>query len=184
MRAAALTLCLLVPGPAGNAGVVNLVEATHDAGRYGVTLDVDVDADIERVRAIALDHDGLHRLSSAIVSSERLPPLATDPDRRRVVYRSCFLIHCFDAVMVESIRTPDPAHIHTVVEPALSDFRSGHSTWELTSLGVGRTRVRMTSELEPRFWVPPLVGPWLIKRKMRGAAEETWLKLEEIARHE
>lgn len=184
MRAAGLTLCLLVSGPAAGAGVVNLVEAVHDNGRYLVNLDVEVDADLERVRAIALDHDGLHRLSSAIVESRRLPPTAAEPERRRIIYRSCFLIHCINAIIVESVQTPDPGRILTFVEPDLSDFLSGHGTWELTSLGPGRTRVHMTSELEPRFWVPPVVGPWLIKRKMRLAAEETGLRLEELAGHE
>lgn len=182
MRALALTLGLLLPACTWGAGVVNNVEATHDHGRFTVTLDVDIDADAERVRAIALDHDGLYRLSSAIVESQRLPPLATDPDRRKVVYKSCFLIHCFTAVMVESVDTSEPGRIRTTVEPALSDFLSGESTWDLTSLGPGRTRLHMEAALEPRFWVPPLVGPWLVSRKMRNAALETGTKLEELAR--
>lgn len=182
MRALALTLGLMAPGTLNGAGVVNHVASTHDHGRFTVTLDVDIDADAERIRTIALDHDGLQRLSSAIVESQRLPPLATDPDRRRVVYKSCFLIHCFTAVMVESVQTPTPLRIHTIVEPALSDFRSGHSTWELEPLEPGRTRLHMEAMLEPRFWVPPVVGPWLVARKMRKAAEETGARLEELAR--
>lgn len=182
MRDLALTLGLLLPVYSWGAGVVNHVEATHDHGRFTVVLDVDIDADAERVRAIALDHDGLHRLSSAIVESSRLPPLATDPDRRRVVYKSCFLIHCFTAVMVESVDAREPGRIRATVEPALSDFRSGQSTWDLTPLGQGRTRLHMESALEPRFWVPPVVGPWLISRKMRKAAMETGARLEELAR--
>jgi hypothetical protein len=184
LRAALLTLCLLATASAPRAGVVSRVETRHESGRYALELDMDLDAPPARVQALALDHDGLHRLSSAIVESQRLPPLATDPERRRVVYRACFLIHCFTATMVESIRFPGPGHIHTDVEPALSDFRAGHSDWYLTPLSGGRTRVTMQVELEPRFWVPPVVGPWLIKRKMLKAAEETGHKLEALARDE
>lgn len=182
MRSLALTLGLALAAPAWGAGVVQRVDATHDAGRFTVVLEVDVAADPARVRAIALDADGLSRLSTAIVESRRLQPLAGDPDRRRVVYRSCFLIHCFTAAMVESVRTDDAGYIFTTVEPALSDFRAGHSTWQLVALPGGGTRVHMEAMLEPRFWVPPVVGPWLVARKMRHAAEETGARLEELAR--
>ena len=175
-----VTLWLLWPALAV-AGSVEHVGARHARGVYTVDLDMVLDATVERVQAIVTDYDGLHRLSSSIVESRRLPPSATEPDRRRVVYRACFLIYCFTAVMVEAVQFPSPGQMLSMVEPEESDFRRGFSQWELNQVGINQTRIKFHSELEPRFWVPPVVGPWIIKRKMLAAARETGIKIEQLA---
>lgn len=166
------------------AGEVNHVEARHEHGVYAVDLEMVLDAAMEQVQAIVMDSDGLHRLSSAIVESRRLSPTATAAERRRVVYRSCFLIYCFNAVIVEEIRFPAAGTMLTIVDPAESDFLGGESEWELSQAGANQTRIRFHSELKPRFWVPPVVGPWIIKRKMLAAARETGMRLEQLTAHE
>jgi hypothetical protein len=147
-----------------------------------VDLDMVVNATVASVQAIVTDYDGLHRLSSSIIESRRLPPSATDAERRRVVYRACFLIYCFTAIMVEAVRYPSPGQMVSIVEPEGSDFRAGTSEWEFSQVGEAQTRVRFHSQLEPSFWVPPVVGPWIIKRKMLTAARETGVRIEQLAR--
>ncbi|MEA2079826.1 MAG: hypothetical protein U9P00_08215, partial [Pseudomonadota bacterium] len=43
------------------------------------------------------------------------------------------------------------------------------------------TRILMRSELAPDFWIPPLLGPWLIKRELRAEALQTMHNLERVA---
>ncbi|MBI1732042.1 MAG: SRPBCC family protein [Gammaproteobacteria bacterium] len=184
MRALTLTLWLLGPASAAWGGEIEHVEARHQRGVFTVDLEMVLNASAERVEAIVNDYDGLLRLSSAIVESARLPPTDAEPHRRRVVYRSCFVFYCVTCAMIEAVRFPAPMQMHTQVEPEGSDFRAGHSEWELVPVGEDRTRIRMHSELEPGFWVPPVVGPWLIRRKMLAAAQETGGRLEQLAAHD
>jgi hypothetical protein len=37
-------------------------------------------------------------------------------------------------------------------------------------------------ELVPAFWVPPVIGPWVIRRKMEEEARLTSAGLEQMAR--
>ncbi len=182
LRPLLATLWLLCPVSVALAGSVEHVQARHKHGVYTVDLDMVVNAPVARVQDIVTDYDGLHRLSSNIVESQRLPPSATDAERRRVVYRACFLIYCFTANMIESVHYPAPGHMMSVVEPEGSDFRAGSSEWEFSQVGEEQTRVKFHSQLEPRFWVPPVVGPWIIKRKMLSAAKETGLRIEKLAK--
>ena len=181
LRPLLATLWLLLPVSVAQAGSVDHVRARHEHGVYTVDLDMVLDATAANVQAIVTDYDGLHRLSSSIVESRRLPPSVTEVERRRVVYRACFLIYCFTAIMVEAVRYPSPGMMVSVVEPEGSDFVAGTSEWEFSPVGETRTRVRFHSQLQPRFWVPPVVGPWIIKRKMLTAARETGLRIEKLA---
>jgi len=182
LRPLLATLWLLGPASLAPAGTVEHVQARHRHGVYTVELTMVVAATMERVQAIVTDYDGLHRLSSAIVESQRLPPSDSDAERRRVVYRACFLIYCFSPVMVEAVHYPGAGRMLSIVEPEGSDFESGYSEWEFSQVGEGETRIIFHSELQPRFWVPPVVGPWVIKRKMLAAAKETGLRIEKLAK--
>lgn len=184
LRALTLMLWVVVPGAAW-AGTVEDVVARHERGVYLVDLDMLIDAGADEVQSIVNDYDRLDRLSSAIVESARLPASESDANRRRVVYRSCFVVYCIRATMIEAIRFPVPLQMHTIVEPEGSDFRSGHSEWEIVPVSEGRSRIVMHVALEPAFWVPPVIGPWIIKRKMQSAAQETGTRIEQLAaRHD
>lgn len=181
LRSLLAALWLLLPVSVAQAGSVDHVLAHYDHGVYTLDLTMVVNATAARVQAIVMDYDGLHRLSSSIVESRRLPPSATDAERRRVVYRACFLIYCFTAIMVEAVRFPSASQMVSIVEPEGSDFVAGSSEWEFSQVGETRTQVQFHSQLQPRFWVPPVVGPWIIKRKMLAAARETGMRIEKLA---
>jgi hypothetical protein len=41
--------------------------------------------------------------------------------------------------------------------------------------------VLIRSAVEPDFWIPPFIGPWLIERKLRSETLETVRNLERLA---
>ena len=63
------------------------------------------------------------------------------------------------------------------------DFRAGSGRWVVGSCPaaplVSCLRVRI--ELVPTFWVPPLIGPWVLRRKMEEEARRTSAGLEHMA---
>jgi len=54
--------------------------------------------------------------------------------------------------------------------PEQSDFNHSISEWRLQPDGDG-TRILYHLEMEPKFWVPPIIGPWILQRRLaRGGA--------------
>ena len=66
------------------------------------------------------------------------------------------------------------------MEPERSDFEYGLETWRLMDSGQG-TRVRYTHELKTRFWVPPLIGVWAIRRELKADALKAGQRIEQMA---
>ena len=65
--------------------------------------------------------------------------------------------------------------------PAQSDVVMSITRWRITPAGTG-TRVAWESSFDPRFMVPPLVGPALIKRALAREAAVHAAAIEQSAR--
>lgn len=184
MRAGA---CLLLGlgltwSPVGAAGTVHSSDVRYQDGVYRVDMEMAIDADIASVRDIITDYAGLARISDLIVRASLEPPPQPGGVRRRMDTRMCMLIFCFDAVMVEDVMKIDDNTVITVVVPQLSDFRFGRSRWRLQKLAPERTLLEFRTEMEPDFWIPPLIGPLLVKHKLLREAEKTITRIENLAR--
>ena len=83
--------------------------------------------------------------------------------------------------MQDVIESPDGS-VTALVVPELSDFRYGYARLNLWQ-EVDGTRILIRSEVEPDFWIPPLIGPWLIKRKLLSETLETVDNLELLAKN-
>jgi hypothetical protein len=86
--------------------------------------------------------------------------------------------------MVEDIRENGSDMVVATVNPARSDFSSGRSEWKILPAGAGQTRIVLRRTLEPSFWVPPLIGPWVIKNKMVQELSVMLERLEQYANAE
>jgi hypothetical protein len=181
MRGLAPALLLLWTLPAA-AGQVSRAEVTHDAGTYRLLLDVELDADLAPVYTIATDFDRLYRISPTVTESARLPPPGPGLERRLMVIRTCILFFCMKARLVEDAELVGHTIVTTVV-PEQSDFRSGRTVWTMSSRGAGLSRIVLDCEVVPSFWIPPVIGPWVIKRKMLEEGRETILRIEALAAH-
>ncbi|MGH8581113.1 MAG: hypothetical protein ACREVK_13695 [Gammaproteobacteria bacterium] len=53
--------------------------------------------------------------------------------------------------------------IITRVVPEESDFSYGRCHWRTRSLTAQASRIALSAEVTPAFWVPPLIGPWILK---------------------
>lgn len=180
MSRLALLLCLACPLRLC-AGQVESGAVQEQEGVYTLHLTAVLDADRDKVFALIADHGGLHRLSHVIVQSGLLVPPVPGGVRRRLMLHVCILVFCFKGPLAEDIGERSPELMTTTVVPELSDFKSGRSEWRLAALGHRSTRIRLDYQLEPAFWVPPVIGPWLIKRKMLNIAREAIEHIETLA---
>ena len=154
-------------------------EVTHETGRYQLRFVVDLSAATAAVRALLTDYDHLDRLSAHIVESRRLT--AGDGGARvRIVLEACVFVFCKTVRRVMAVETRANGDILTLADPAESDFRHAREIWQVNPQDRG-TRLVYEAEFEPSFFVPPLIGPWLIKSRLRGALEEIATRLEDLA---
>ncbi len=140
-------------------------------------VDALVQAPAARVRARLTDYAHLARLNGAIKSSRVLANTGPGQYQVRIVTRACVWFFCRTVKQVQSVHEAGDGWIDVRVIPELSDFKQGWAHFHILAEGAP-TRVLIVSEVEPDFWIPPVIGPWLIKRKLRSEMLETVANLE------
>lgn len=145
---------------------------------YRYEFSVEVDAPIDAVRAVVTDYDHLERINNDVVQSDVLQIYDTSRLKRRMWINHCVLVFCFDLYFIEDVEILDDGSIQTTVLPAESNFKSGRSLWQIEAVSDAVTRISVQAEQTPDFWIPPLVGPIILKRAFMKEVHETAEKIE------
>jgi hypothetical protein len=153
------------------------VDVEYKSKRYYLFGESIIEAPAEFIQAILVDYKNFHRLTSGITESRFI----TDPDYGdQLGYTrvdSCVLFFCKRIVKVDQIVYDKPGTVITLAVPEQSNFKLNWTRWTLKSVD-GGTKVTYEATLEPDFWMPPLIGPWALKRKLRKSAEEIGERIE------
>lgn len=150
------------------------VEREGDA--YLVEFRVRLDAPADRVRAITADYERFPALSPTILESEVLERRGDGSLRIRVVLRPCVLVFCKRITKVSDAERMKGGEIRYVADSRASDFYAAIE-WLWVQPDEPRpaggslppretTLVRYRAHLMPRFFVPPVIGPWLVRRQI------------------
>lgn len=143
----------------------------HNDGTYIIQAELHLDAPRERVMARITDYDKLAALNPLVRETKTLPHQSSwNRTRVRVTYEACFFFFCKVLISMQDIyRTPRGLRVS--VRSADGSFPMGNALWDLQRAGGdgGRTRARFSSRLNPDFWIPPIIGPFLVKRRLREA---------------
>jgi len=180
MKFFAVLLSLFLWDSATQAGQVFTSAVSHQSGSYFVEVDVLVEVAEPRARALLTDYNNLGQLNHAIEISEILKVRKPGDYQVRTVTEACVWFYCKRIHQVQDVIEAHDGSVTATVIPEQSDFRYGYARlnlWQET----GGTRIVIRSEVEPDFWIPPVIGPWLIKRKLRSEALETVANLERVA---
>lgn len=178
MKAIALLVASALVGDAAAAHIGSL-RVTHRDGDYTVSAVMVLEASPAAVRAALTDFAHLDRLSPAIVESRLIRQTPDGP----LVYtrsRACVGWICRQLRKTELV-TLGEDEIVAVAFPEQSNVEHSVTRWRFAAEGDG-TRVEWSSELDPAFFVPPLIGPALVKRALRREAEAIAVGLERAAR--
>lgn len=175
-----LVLVFISPVPAWS-GIVESADAHYHSGVYKLDIKVTIDGSLDKVYAIVTDYDRLKEISDIFVESALISPPGAEIKRRRLVSKACVLFFCYEAAMVEDVQEIGNQTILTTVIPEESDFKYGKSRWEVTAVDKDHSRIRFSYEIQPDFWVPPVIGPFLIKRKLLTEAKQTISRIEALA---
>lgn len=180
MRARAAALCLVVAAPSAGAGEVLDVAVEQFGTRYVAAIDARFDVPAERLRALLTDYPNLGLINDSIQRSEVLETISPRHHCVRTEARVCVALLCKTIVQVQDVSQLPDGDILATVRASRSDFSYGVARWQFQEEAAG-TRMRFRSEIEPAFWVPPLIGPWLIRHALQAEALESVANLERLA---
>ncbi|UCG71629.1 MAG: SRPBCC family protein [Chromatiales bacterium] len=170
-RCPTVLLCLLLAAGDAVAVEVERIEVTRQGKIFRLEAESVVAAPRDFVFDILVDFDHFHRLVAGMVTTRYLPP---DDDGVLVGYtlvHSCAWIFCTRFEKVERMWPVPTSEIVTIADPERSDFRFYTTRWHLEDTP-GGTRLRFKAMMQPDFWVPPVIGPWAVKRKLDYTARE------------
>ena len=173
-------ICLLLFCGAAGAAELRTVVMERNDGRYILTSEVWFDTDIESIYAVFLDYDIRSRFSSFIVESRNLEPTANEQRRFYIRNHGCVWFYCQSFVRSGHVEHEPLVFIRSTADPAISDFHASLESWRFQPEGTG-TLVAYDFEFEPKFWIPPLIGPYMLEKKLRNDSVRAIDRIEAIA---
>ena len=159
---------------------IRVLEVTRSDNTYVVNFDVLLATTPASARAILSDYKNWPRLAENMSKPTLVKTFADGRQRIRLSFRSCVLFICRTIRQLKDVWVRPNGDIVSVMVSGESDFRSGRERWHIEP-EQGRTRLRYHAELVPDFSLPPLIGPWILKRKLRQTLIKTTTNLEVLA---
>ena len=81
----------------------------------------------------------------------------------------------------EELGREAPGHIVTTVVPGESNFADGRAEWLIEAVDDSHTRISVNARQTPTFWIPPVIGPMLLRHVFLREVQETRSNIERIA---
>jgi len=175
---AAAGLWLLAAG--AGAAEFRTLELIRQEQTFRVESDVYLAAPPSGVYRVLSDYDGFERLSSVFVDSRLLEPIENGTGIVFFHMKGCVLFFCREVRLIERIDVEPETRIEVTIIPERSEMRRGWASWDIEPDGEG-TLVRYVAEVEPEFWIPPLIGPLVIRAVLLTRGARAARRLEALA---
>ena len=129
------------------------------------------------------DYEHFSDLSSRYIESRFIDPAPNGQLRIYTQVEGCVWFFCRTVSRYAQLELNPDIHITATVEPEESDVSYGVEVWELEAVQ-GGTQVSYRHDMEPKFWVPPVVGLWAIRRALNKDALSAAERIEALAQPE
>lgn len=179
-------LCLLMLGAFSMhaaAAELRSVEVWVEDGRYHLISESLIEAGKDALYEVLIDYEQFKKFTSAIVASNNVEP---DDEGRPQFYtrmKGCVVLYCKTFVRRGYLLLKPKYDITAISDPEKSDFEFSRERWRL-SREDDNTVMIYEFEMEPRFWVPPFIGPFYIKRALKSGSVRAVSRIEALARGE
>jgi hypothetical protein len=151
----------------GQAAEVHTLEVHYVDGALNVQLDAELNARVAALRSVLSDYRNLSLLMPVVQNSKVIAGAPPGWTRVHAELQGCIWIFCRDLDHVMDVKRDDNGRSLAKTVPGAGDFASGTIRWHLQAVGKYRSRLVLNAHLVPDIWVPPLIGPYLIERKVR-----------------
>jgi hypothetical protein len=160
---------------------IRALELVKEDALYTVNAETYIAAPLEGVYDVLVDYEGFHRISSFIDETRFIDRV--DDDGEGLVYtriKGCLMLFCKTIERIEKLEViPNRRIIATVVSDE-SDVNYARAVWELFPEGDG-TRLTYHLDVDLGFWLPPVLGPAVIKSLLRSRGHRAALRVEKLA---
>lgn len=171
----------------GHAAEVSGVRVTHYGEGFLIDMHIAIDAPSPAVFRALQDYAAMARFNPDLRAVRVEPTRAPDRMRLFTTIHTCVLIFCktmHQEQIMTATASSDGGTLDAELLPTGGDFKRGRGVWIVKPCPAARglTCMDIRIELVPAFWVPPAIGPWVIRRKMDEEAHRTGDGLERTAR--
>jgi carbon monoxide dehydrogenase subunit G len=156
------------------------IDIQRDGRSFRATAHFVIDAPMAAVHAVITDYDHLVEIAPSIIESENRGNDGDGATRVYTLTRSCFGLWCREVRKLEAVSEYEQELIEARVIPEDSDLNSGFTRWFLQSEN-GGTRLHWSTEFEPGFTIPPIVGAWAIRRTVERESISIMAGIERLA---
>ena len=178
-KAAVFIIGLGLSSLAGSA-TIRMLDVNKTRGRYELVAHTHMSASAEAIFDVLVDYDRLYRISGVYKETRYLEPASDGTPMVYTRMAGCMMFYCMNMRRVERLEAESPFYIRTETLPEQSDFTYAHSEWLLEPEAEG-TSVTYTLVMEPDFWVPPVIGPWVLKRTLERGGGNVINRIERLA---
>ncbi len=129
---------------------------------------------------LLIDYEKFEKFTSAIVESRNLEPDELGRPGFYARMEGCALLFCKSFIRHGHLVLKPISEIVAIADPQKSDFRYSRERWQIIANGKG-TLLIYDFEMEPAFWIPPVIGPFFIQRALRKGAIRAVKRIELLA---
>ncbi len=160
----------------------DLQEVTVDRvnDRYVLRSQTFFDTTTEQLYSVLIDYDQYEKFSSLVTESRNEAPDERGRPQFYNAMEGCVLFFCVTFERHGYLELRPMHRIEAIVDPDRSDFNYSFESWDLSHVD-GRTELIYRFEMEPAFWVPPVIGPYYIRRALRDGAVRAVNRIEAVA---
>ena len=168
--------------PAAFASTIESADIRFMGQSYHYRFSARVEAPAAAVRDVVTDYEQLARINDDIVLSRVLVRYDDSALKRQLLMKQCVLVFCFDINFIERVDFLSNGDISTTIIEGEGNFRRGQTVWRIEKLSKNSSRITMEADQEPDFFIPPVIGPLIMKRTFMREITETTNRIEQIAR--
>lgn len=176
----AVLSCGLLLALSGQAAELRDVSVERDDDRYKLRSETLFDTTREDLYRVLTNYDDFEKFTSAFSDSRNLEPDEDGNPRFYTEMEGCVLFFCVTFERYGHLELKPETSIRAVVDPESSDFAYSVETWALSEEDDGILLI-YEFEMEPDFWVPPVIGPFYIRRALRDGAVRAVDRIEALA---
>ena len=179
MRGALSAVFVLLAAPLQAAELLD-IDVEYEDGVYTMVSTVHFNAPLENMFTVFRSWEYSEQFSSTIVESRDMAPDAEGRPQYFSKMRGCVLFFCKSFVRQGSVELEQNRLVRAIANPETSDFKLVEEEWTFSVVEDG-TVVVYDLRFTPDFWVPPGIGPYFIKRKLKNDGSDAIDRIEAIA---
>ena len=149
--------------------------------RYHLFSETYLDVSREALYEVLTDFEQFKKFTSAIVEARNTEPNEYGQPGFYTRMEGCVLLFCKSLIRNGYLILIPRLEITAISIPEESDFKYSRERWQLIDFEDGTIMI-YDFEMEPAFWVPPVIGPFVIQRALRSGAERAVDRIEKLAK--